>query len=250
MELELKDYLVILKKRIWMIVSVVLLACVASGTISMFLLNPVYQASTKLIVNKSNDAVGLEQLDINSVNLNIRLIDTYKEVIKTPAIMNAVVEGHPELGLDAKELISKVQVSSVNNTQVMTLVVEDESYERAAKIVNAVSAVFQREISNIMSVDNVSILNEADVNDTPAPVRPNVKLNIAIAFVVSLMVAVGIAFLLEYLDDTIKTEKDIEQVLGLPPLALVAKTTDEDFKSNGSKSSTREVTESRAAYHQ
>jgi len=250
MELELKDYVKIVRKRLWLIVAVVALASIAAGLVSMYVLKPVYEASTKLIVNQSNEStVGMQQLDLNAVNLNLRLIDTYKEIIKTPAIMDAVMEEHPEFGLTAGELSQKVQVSSVNNTQVMTLVVEDGSYVRAAEIVNAISQVFQREIPKIMNVDNVSILNDASLEANPSPVKPNVKLNIAIAFVVSLMVMVGLAFLLEYLDDTVKTERDVETIMGLPTLTAVAKTTDDDF-AHGSKSSKRKVTDKRAALEQ
>ncbi|TLS52004.1 lipopolysaccharide biosynthesis protein [Paenibacillus antri] len=250
LELELKDYVKIVRKRLWLILTVVVLASIAAGVVSMYVLKPVYEASTKLIVNQSNEAAtGMQQLDLNAVNLNLRLIDTYKEIIKTPAIMDKVMSEHPKFGLTAGELSDKVRVSSVNNTQVMTLVVEDGSYERAAAIVNAISIVFQREIPSIMNVDNVSILNEAPSNASPSPVKPNVKLNIAIAFVVSLMVMLGIAFLLEYLDDTIKTERDVETVIGLPTLTAIAKTTDEDF-THGAKSSKRKVTDKRAVLEQ
>jgi capsular polysaccharide biosynthesis protein len=181
-------------------------------------------------VNKSNERVGLDQVDINSINTNLRLIDTYKEIIKTPAIMDKVVSTYPEFNLTTEQLISQVKVSSVNNTQVMTLIVQDKSYKKAAQIVNAVSKVFQEEIPKIMKVDNVSLLNQAKMNDKPTPVKPNKTLNVAISFVVSLMVAVGLVFLLEYLDDTIKNEADIQQYLGIPALGVIAKVRPEDIE--------------------
>ncbi len=250
MELELKDYLKIIRKRIWLIVSFVLLSSIASGVVSLFFLTPIYEASTKLIVNKTEETVGLNQLDLNSVNLNLRLIDTYKEIIKTPAIMNAVATENPQFGMSAEELIKKVRVSSVNNTQVMTLIVEDPSYQRAADIVNAISLVFQREIPNIMSVDNVSILNEAAVNGLQSPIRPNVSLNVAIAFVVSLMLVLGIVLLLEYLDDTIKSERDIEQLLELPTLTIVARMQDDDFPTQNVNLTKRKVSDPHAVIEQ
>lgn len=248
MELELKDYLHIIRKRLWLIVGFVALACLGAGFVSKLFLTPIYQASTKLIVNQSTESVGLNSLDLNTVNLNLRLIDTYKEIIKTVAIMDIVSEEHPEFGLTAEQLIRKVSVSSVNNTQVMTLVVEDPSYGRAAEIVNAISDVFQREIPKIMSVDNVSILNEAEVGLSPSPVRPNVPLNVAIAFVVSLMLILGVVLLLEYLDDTVKTEKDVEQLLQLPTLSVIARMSEEDFLPHSSKHSKRKAAEPHASF--
>ncbi|RAV13820.1 YveK family protein [Paenibacillus contaminans] len=230
MELDLKDYIKILRKRIWLIVSIVLVACLATGIVSFMFMDPSYEASTKIIVNKQNERVGADQIDLNTINMNIRLIDTYKEIIKTKRIMDKVVQGHPELNLTRDQLIQKVKVSSVNNTQVMTLAVQDESYAKAADIVNAVSKVFKEEIPSIyMGIDNVSILNEANRDDNAAPVKPNKKLNVAISFVVSLIVAFGLAFLLEYLDDTIKTEADVAKYLELPTLAMVTKIGEEDL---------------------
>lgn len=244
MELDLKDYLKIIRKRVWMILIIVLFTSIATGIVSYFFIKPVYEASTKLIVNKSNEGQGINQaVDINSVNLNLRLIDTYKEVIKTPRIMDKVVKEHPELELSTEQLIQKIRVSSVNNTQVMTLVVQDYSYDKAANIANAVSQVFQKEIPSIMKVDNVSLLNEALPKENPVPVKPNPKLNIAISLVVSLMIAVGIAFLLEYLDDTIKTEEDVLKYLELPTLTMITKVKEEDFIHHGSTTSERRVSE-------
>jgi len=254
MELDLKDYIKIIRKRIWLILAFVLLCTLSTGIVSYFFMEPVYEASTKLIVNKSSEQQGLQQVDINSVNLNIRLIDTYKEVIKTPRIMDKVAKDYPQFNLNSDQLIKKVRVSSVNNTQVMTLIVQDNSYNKAADIVNAVSKVFQDQIPSIMKVDNVSLLNEATYLEKPTPVKPNPKLNIAISFVVSLMIAIGLAFLLEYLDDSIKTEDDIKQYLDLPTVAMIAKIKDEDLlgtKSTASSHKSGQVGEpTRASIHQ
>lgn len=219
----------------WVIVAIVLVACTATAVFSYYFMEPVYQASTKLIVNKKSELA--EQLDLNSVNLNLRLIDTYKEVIKTTAIMDKVAEKHPEFGLTSEQLIDKIRISSVNNTQVMTLSVQDYSYVQAANIVNAVAEVFVEEIPKLMSVDNVSILNEAKIMDNPKPIKPNPQLNIAISFVVALMFGIGLAFLLEYLDDTVKTEQDVRDVLDLPTIAIIPKVKKKDAEKAAAKTS-------------
>lgn len=234
MELEVKDYVRILRKRLVLIVSITLVCTLAAGLISYFVLSPVYEASTKIIV-KSNEQTGITQLDINAINSNLKLIDTYKEVIKTPAIMDAVAAQHPEFNMTPEELIRKVRVSSVNNTQVMTLVIQDGDYNKAAKMVNAISEVFKLEIPKIMKVDNITILNQAKLKDDPVPVKPNKVMNTAIAFLLGLFVSVGLAFLLEFLDDSVKTEADIEALLGLPTLAAIARLKPEDYKTQASE---------------
>ncbi|MFE4714650.1 MULTISPECIES: YveK family protein [Paenibacillus] len=238
-ELDLRDYFRIVRKRLWMIVSIVVIVCALAGVYSLYIKKPVYEASTKIIVNQTPTQSAMTQLDLNQINTNIQLINTYKEIIKTPAILDTVIKNYPQFNITTEELLKKVNVSSVNNTQVMTLVVRDNSYTQAAEIVNAISLVFKQEIPSLFNVQNVSILNEAKVNPPvePGPVEPNVLLNIAIAFVVSLMIGLGIAFLLEYMDDTIKTEADIEKYLGLPTIAMITRVGQE----NGAKPTSRQA---------
>ncbi|WP_036708295.1 YveK family protein [Paenibacillus pinihumi] len=239
-ELDLRDYFRIIRKRVWMILAIVVAACMVSGIFSVYFKKPVYEASTKIIVNQSASQAISQQLDINQINSNIRMIDTYKEIIKTPAILDKVAEQYPQFELTAEELSKKVKVSSVNNTQVMTLAVQDISYRKAAEIANAVSLIFQSEIPQLFNIENVSILNEAKVDAFPAPVSPNIPLNIAISFVVALMLGVGISFLLEFLDDTLKSEEDVQRYLGLPTLGAISKMDQEDVKTaSGAKSVTQ-----------
>ncbi|MDQ0196260.1 YveK family protein [Paenibacillus wynnii] len=230
-ELDLRDYFRIIQKRLWLIVSIVVVVCAFAGVYSLYIKKPVYEASTKIIVNQTPTQSTVAQLDLNQINTNIQLINTYKEIIKTPAILDVVTKDYPQFNVTTEELMKKVNVSSVNNTQVMTLVVRDNSYSRAAEIVNAISLVFKQEIPSLFNVQNVSILNEAKVNPpiAPGPVEPNVVLNLAIAFIVSVMIGLGISFLLEYLDDTLKTEADIEQYLGLPTLAMITRVGQDEF---------------------
>jgi capsular polysaccharide biosynthesis protein len=238
-ELDLRQYIAVIRKRLWLIVAFVVLCSAAAAVYSLFFKSPVYEAFTKIIVNQTSSQPAAGQLDLNQINTNIRMIDTYKEIIKTPAILDKVASQYPQLGYTTEQLSKKIRVSSVNNTQVMTLVVQDIDYKKAAETVNAVSNVFREEIQHIFKVENVSILNDAPVDALPRPVAPNVPLNIAIAFVVSLMLAVGVVFLLEYMDDTIKTEADVLEYLGQPTLAMISKMSPEEAGATPSSRAAR-----------
>ncbi|MBD7970562.1 YveK family protein [Paenibacillus gallinarum] len=235
-ELDLRDIFRIIQKRIWLIVLIMVLICSLVGVYSVFIKKPVFEASTKIVVNQTPSSSTVNQLDLNQINTNIQLINTYKEVIKTPAILDRVVKDYPEFQLTAEDLSRMVNVNSVNNTQVMTVVVRDLTYVKAAEIANAISKVFKDEIPTIFNVQNVSILNEAKTEPSvrPQPVEPNITLNLMIGFIVSLMAGVGLSFVLEYLDDTIKTEEDVKEFLEMPTLAMITKVNHNEQESSQS----------------
>ena len=217
--ISLKELFQTLKKRMSIIVIITALAVIASGIISYFVITPIYQSSTQLLVNqaKSDQAI----FTPNEVQTDLQLINTYNVIIKSPAILDKVVN-QLNTDLTTAQLNEKITVQSESNSQVVNLTVQDSDPQMAAVIANTTAQVFQQEIVKIMNVDNVSILAKATVPDQSSPVKPQPLLNIAIGLVVGLMAGVGLAFLLEYLDSTVKNESDTENLLQLPVLGSIA----------------------------
>ncbi|MFU2013726.1 YveK family protein [Peribacillus butanolivorans] len=217
--ISIKDIFQTLKKRWKLITLLTLIAALISGAISYFLLTPVYQSSTQILVNQKQSK---NQIDSTQIRSNIDMINTYSVIIKSPAILEKVIDDL-ELEQSVDQLSQKITINSQQNSQVFSLAVQDSNPSKAVEIANAVSGTFQQEIKEIMNVDNVSILAKAEVKEYPTPVKPSPLLNIAIAVVVGLMAGIGLAFLLEYMDNTIRDEKDIEKVLDLPLLGSIQK---------------------------
>lgn len=219
--ISLQELFQVLKKRIWMILSLMILGIATAGIISYFFMTPVYQANTQILVNKNETSMEVPQYTSQDIQTNLQLINTYNVIMKSPAILSIVIE---RLDLDTTPgaLTNNITVSSAQDSQVINLVVQDTEHFRAVDIANTTAQVFQEEIVELMNVNNVNILSPAEHNENPAPIKPNPELNMAIAAVIGLMLGVGIAFLLEYLDTTVKTEQDIEELLDLPILGLIS----------------------------
>jgi capsular polysaccharide biosynthesis protein len=216
--ISLKELFLTLKKRLSLIALITILFATISGLISYFYLTPIYQASTQILVNQSKNEQNT--YSAGEVQTNLQLINTYNVIIKSAAILDLVIK-ELDLNMTTGELNGKITVQSEQNSQVVTISVQDPDPNLAADIANETASIFQAEIKDIMNVDNVSILAEAVVLDNQSPIKPQPLMNIAIALVVGLMIGVGLAFLMEYLDNTIKTEQDIEQTLGLPVLGAI-----------------------------
>ncbi len=230
--ISLKELYETLRKRIWLIISITVLATLISGIISYFVITPIYSASTQLLVNQEKT----DQPIYNSTEIqtNLQLINTYNVIMKSPAILD-LVKRDLDLKMSVDQLNSKITVGSEKDSQVVSVTVQDADPYVARDIANSVATTFQNKISDIMKVDNVSILAKADVKANQAPIKPNKLLNMAIALVVGLMIGVGISFLLEYLDNTLKTEQDIEKLLELPVLGSISTMDSEKKKVKNTK---------------
>jgi capsular polysaccharide biosynthesis protein len=227
--ISLRELMDTLKKRMKLILLITLTAIIVSGGVSFFLLTPIYQSSTQLLVNQSKS----EQPAYNpgEIQTNLQLINTYNVIMKSPAILEKVISDL-NLKMTASELNGKLTVASEKDSQVINLSVQDTDPYKAAKIANKTAEVFQNEIVKIMNVDNVSILAKAEVGEEQSPIKPKPLLNVAIAMVVGLMIGVGLAFLLEFLDNTIKTEQEVEKLLELPVLGSITRISDKEEKES------------------
>lgn len=224
--ISLRELIDILKKRLSLIVLITVLATVISGLASFYLIQPIYQASTQILVSQAA-AGSLASIAGMSFDADAKYIETYNVIMKSPYILNQVID---ELELDTTPatLNNAINVSQQGKSQVVTINVQDPDPAQAVLIANEIARVFQREISALMRIDNIHILSPAQLPENPTPIKPQPMLNMAIAFVVGLMLGVGLAFLLEYLDNTIKTEEDVEKILGLPVLGAITTITEED----------------------
>ncbi|MGE7922553.1 YveK family protein [Viridibacillus arvi] len=208
-----------IRKRLLLIISTFILAVSIAGGVSYFLLTPVYEASTQILISQKD--VENKQFIQQDVQTNLQLINTYSVIIKSPVILTKVVDN---LNLnDSLEVLNKnINVSSEQDSQVINVSVQDTNLKEAVEIANTTAKVFQEEIPKLMNVDNVKILSPAVEIKNSKPIRPNPILNMAIAALLGVMIGVGIAFLIEYLDKTIKTEQDISEIVGLQILGLIS----------------------------
>ena len=230
--ISLKEIFEVIKKRFMLIIACILGAVLIAAVVSFFVITPIYQSTSQFIVNQSNQNTSEEmQVDSGTIRANVELINTYNVIITSSAILDEVIESL-DLPYNASTLADKIQVSSEQDSQVVAVTVKDPDPMVATDIANATVAVFQEEIYDLMNVDNVQVLSEAVTSANPAPVDPNPTLNIAIALVLGAMIGVGVAFLLEYFDTTLKTEEDIEKKLGITLVGVVSSMSSEDIRKD------------------
>jgi len=216
--ISIAELLQTVKKRLWLIVLSMVIAVTISAVLSFYILTPVYQASSQILVNQAKS--GQDLYNFNEVQTNVQLIGTYSVIIKSPTILENVKK-QLHLPESVSSLTNKISVESDKESQVFSVVVQDTNPKKAADIANATATSFKQNIPHIMNVDNVSILSKADI--PPHPIKPKPSLNITVGLVVGLIVGIGLAVLLEYLDNTVKREQDIEKLLEIPVIGSVTR---------------------------
>ena len=234
--ISLQELFSILRKSLWRILALTIVAALISFAVSTFLIKPTYQAGTQILVTpkkQENDVI-----DAAQVQSSVTLVNTYRVIIKSPAILEKVqaeVENAPD---SIGALNNMITVESEQNSQVINVSVQNTDAALASNVANSVAKVFSEDITELMNVDNVKVLSVSGI--PTAPVSPNILLNTAIAAVVGFLLGVGLAFLREVLDRRIRTEEQVQQILDLPVLGSIPDIDSKVFNAS-KKASKREA---------
>lgn len=205
-----------LKKRWILIVSITLVATLISGILSFFVIKPTYEASTKVFVGKEESS--LEGYNTNDIQMYQKLLQTYAETIKTNEVIQAAIN-NTNADLSIKDVKSSLTVTPINDTQILQIKYQNKSPEVAKSILENITNEFVILAKELVPNGNVRVIEAVQLPEDP--VAPNKKMNIAIAFLLGLMVSVGLVFLIEYLDNTFKTKENLERELDIPVLGII-----------------------------
>lgn len=219
--ISLSEIFEALKKRWIMIVAITLTATIISGVLSFFVIDPVYETSTKLFIGKEeSDDVAYNSSDIQMYQ---KLLQTYAQAIKTKDLVGRAIESLA-YDLEASSVVEKLTVTPVTDTQILQIKYQSKDSQEAVDVLKNITTEFITTAKELVPNGNVTVIEEVELPENP--VSPNKKINIAIAFLLGLMVSVGLVFLLEYLDNTYKNKDQLEKDLGIPVLGAIP-----DFES-------------------
>jgi len=219
--INLLDFIKILKKRFILIISLTALLVGIATAMNYFVLTPVYQSETQILVNQKLDARQQTQFEAQKLEVDLQLINTYSIIMKSPVILTKVIE-KLDLNRTPEQLMKKISVTNANNSQVVSVKVEDSDSKQAVEIANTLAEVFKREIPVLMSVDNITILSSAKISEQPVPIKPNKLLNLVIGGVFGFLIGMAIAFLLEVSNKKIKSEHEVEEILEFPIIGFIS----------------------------
>jgi capsular polysaccharide biosynthesis protein len=217
--LSLRDLLQGLRKRVWIILVVAsLLAGGAFG--SSLAQTSMYESSVRLVVSQNQEGNKSGSLGSDVQGLQ-QLTRTLAEGVKSRLIAELVIE---RLGLQMspEEFLDHLNVQQVRDTQYIQIAYADASPESAQQVANTLGEVFSERVSEVSPVGDattVAVWDPAAVPDEPTSPKP--VRNGLLGLVLGLMLGLGIALLMEYLDDSWRSPEEAERVLGVPTFGMV-----------------------------
>lgn len=213
--IDLRSLFLLLWRNILLIAGITVVITVLVGTYTVFGIDKQFESETTLRVTPAQTG---DSINYNDVITSQKLVKTYSIIAKSRKVLSVVIE---DLNLDYSynQLKDSLTVTSIQDTDVISIKVTLTDADLAAKVANRVAIVFMGEIKNQVKIDTLSLIDTAVVNNNP--VKPNVMLNVIIGFILGAMLSVGLVFLREFLNRTIKTEEDVEHYLKLPVIGAI-----------------------------
>lgn len=221
-DINIKELFGFYISKLRILIFITLLVVLAGAAYSLFFQKPAYESMTTLVLTGTTDSSGTSGADQtvitqNDITLNSKLVATYREVIKSKTVVKEVID-NLELDYTVKELSDMIKVASVSETEMISISVQGMDAPETAKIANELADVFSLKIVDIYNIDNISIIDRAEVPTTP--ININVVKQIVIYFLVGVVVASALIFVMFYFDTTLKDQSQIEK-LGLNVLCSV-----------------------------
>lgn len=220
-ELDLKElFFMFWNKKLEIILITLMFVAVGIGY-SYFFVKPEYTSTTSLVLAQSSSSgqTGDGAISATDLTMNSKLVSTYSELIKRKAILGQVCENLNIPDSNIQELRGKIKVNSAKNTEIIEISVTNKDPNKAAAIANEIAKVFGEKIVEIYNISNVYLLDRAEANAVPSNIN-HMKDVVIFAFI-GLVIAAVYVLIANMLDNTIKTEQDVEATTELLVLSSI-----------------------------
>lgn len=219
-ELDLYAIWLVLKKRWKLIIIIPLVAALISTVYSLYVVIPQYETSTTLMVMRR---IEVDEVQYDDIRVSRQLAETYREIVHSHAVLAEAIASNA-LPYTVGALRDKINVESVRDTEIFNITAQDPDPAMAAEIANGVASAFQKQAMVLMDMENINVIDPA--REPGNPVTPRLQLNIATALMVGLLGAVGLTFMFEYLDRSIRDPEEASRLLEIPVLGVIPKRED------------------------
>jgi capsular polysaccharide biosynthesis protein len=226
-EIDLLELFQALLKKWWLILLGGMIGALATGSITHFLVTPQYESSAMLyVLNRTTSVTTMADIQIGSaLSSDFAVIATSKPVIDT-----AIEELEKETGkrYTRKNIMNALKVHNIDDTRLLKLTVTHEDPQVASDMANAIAKATSTQMAEIMKSEPPTIAEWAEPSEKPA--SPSFLKNVVLGFLLIAVIICAFIVVMCILNDSIKTEDDINKYLGVPTLATIPYTSGKHAK--------------------
>lgn len=213
-EIDLLEIFYALKKKILLVLMVALAGGCIGGACTQFLMTPIYSSTSSILVlSKETTLTSLADLQLGA-----SLTSDYTVLITSTPVLEQVIS-NLDLDMKAEDLKKDITINNPTDTRILEITVENADSAMAKKIVDELANVSSSFIGDKMEVIPPKIIEVGKI--ATERTSPSVKKNAVLGFLLGLLACAAIVVVYAVMDDTIKTEEDIEKYLGVSVLAKV-----------------------------
>lgn len=214
---SIKDIINLLLSHLWLIILITLIGGAAGYGYSRYMLPLEYSSHITMYVQSYTNIT--DNTSVNNINYSKQLVNTYMEVLKDDAVLNAVgAELKEEFAPDVLQknfsvnsegniapasIRSCLAISSVSDTSAVKIAATARDPEVAAAICNVLTQVAPEYVEDAVGVGSINTIDTAKVYR--APVGPNTPKNAAMGLAAGFVLIVLILFVIDFFDNTIKS---------------------------------------------
>jgi polysaccharide biosynthesis transport protein len=217
--MELRDYLRVIRKRVWLIVLAVAL-CAGTAFVTSKATAPVYEATAKLLVVAKVDPHDGTNSALQGTLLSQQLVKSFAQIIQSRTMAESALHLDPQ-PFSPRQLQAKVRAEPVPDTLLIELRVEDTDPARAKRLTNSVARAFITTVPDLQGGSALRVSLVEPALRPLAPTRPRTKLNVALGLLLGLMLGLGLALLREFLDRSIKSPEELEVTAEAPVVGTI-----------------------------
>ena len=219
-EIDLWEIFFALRARLWVILLALILGGGIATAYSKVILTPKYTSTSMVyILSKETTLTSLADLQLGS-----QLAKDYKVLVTSRPVLQEVIDTL-ELDMEYGGLKGALVLNNPADTRILSISIEDPDPARAKAIVDSVAKISAKHIGDIMEITPPKIIEEGIVSGSKS--SPHTAKNAILGGFAAAMLVCGLVVLQVILNDTIRTEEDVEKYLRLSVLAAVPERAEE-----------------------
>lgn len=213
-EIDLKELFFVLLRHIWaLVLSTVLCAGIAIVITKVFI-TPMYSSTAMLyVLTKTTSITSLADLQAGT-----QLTTDYEVFITSRPVVDKVIQDL-DLNVQYEEFVKKVKVDNPSDSRILNITVENADPQMAKTIVDDLADVSSARMAEVMETDAPNIVDYGHVASEKT--SPSTAKNTLIGALLGLLISCAYVVFIYMMDDTIKTQDDIEKYLKLNTLGVI-----------------------------